>query len=148
MLFRSEILLDYAHNPDGLQGLLAVAQSLRRPGSRLGLVMGQAGNRSEDEIRDLARAAAAGRPDLILLKDEPGMLRGRAPGEVPALLRAALLEAGTKDDCIHIMGDELQAAYTLMSWADSGDVAVLSVHGSETRPQLRAALDLAIAAQG
>jgi UDP-N-acetylmuramyl tripeptide synthase len=143
-----EILLDYAHNPDGLDGLLAVAESLRRPGSRLGLVMGQAGNRSEDEIRDLARTAAASRPDLILLKDEPGMLRGRAPGEVPALLRAALLEAGMAEDRIHILGDELQAAYTLMSWADSGDVAVLSVHGSETRPQLRAALDLAIAAQG
>ncbi len=143
-----EILLDYAHNPDGMQGLLAVAESLRRPGSRLGLVMGQAGNRNEAEIRDLARTAAAARPDLILLKDEPGMLRGRAPGEVPALLRAALLEAGSKEDTIHIMGDELQAAYTLMSWADAGDVAVLSVHGSETRPQLRAALDLAISAQG
>lgn len=52
-----DVLLDYAHNPDGLRGLLAVAQAMRGDG-RLALILGQAGNREDADVRALAKVAA------------------------------------------------------------------------------------------
>ena len=75
-----QVFLDYAHNPDGLHGLLQVAGSTRGPG-RLGLVLGQAGNREDSDIRALAAVAARFRPDRVWLKDIGGeYMRGRAAG--------------------------------------------------------------------
>src|SRR5690606_7618076 len=66
-----QVLLDYAHNPDGLRGLLRVAAGLRGDG-RLALLLGQAGNRGDDDIRALARTAFAAAPDRVWLKDIGG----------------------------------------------------------------------------
>ena len=87
------VYLDYAHNPEGLQGLLEVAVGGGRP-ARLGLLLGQAGNREDIAIRELAATAARHTPDLIILKDMDGYLRGREPGEVPDILQAELIECG------------------------------------------------------
>ena len=87
------VLLDYAHNPHGLRALLELARTL--PANRRLLLLGQAGDRDDEAIRELARTAWSFRPDRILLKELPAMLRGRAPGEVPALLEAELLRLGS-----------------------------------------------------
>ena len=132
------VLIDYAHNPDGLAQLLAVARALKPV--RLGLLLGQAGNRSDDAIGELARAAAAARPDRIVIKELPAMLRGRAPGEVPALLTRALRDAGVHDTLIAHQNDEEAAARDLLAWAGPGDVVVLPVHASTARERLHAVL--------
>lgn len=135
-----EVLLDYAHNPDGLGGLLAIARSLA-PHGRLGLLLGQAGNREDEAIRELARTAAAAAPERIVLKDLPDFLRGRAPGEVPALLRAELGRAGLDNVLLHTEFSEIDAARGLVEWAQPGDVVVLPVHGREARQALVRWLD-------
>src|SRR6185369_515871 len=78
----AQVLIDYAHNPEGLRGLLEVATRLRRTG-RIALMLGQAGNRPTADITALADTAARFRPDFIVIKEIESMLRGRAPGEVP-----------------------------------------------------------------
>jgi cyanophycin synthetase len=45
----AHVLIDYAHNPDGLRGFLSVATQLRGQG-RLGLLLGHAGNRQDADI--------------------------------------------------------------------------------------------------
>ena len=131
--------VDYAHNPDGLRGLLEVATPSR--GRRLGLVLGQAGNREDNEIRELAAAAAAFRPDRVVLKDIGGMLRGRAPGEVPALLREELRRRGIGEAAIVESRDEYAAVREALAWARTGDVLVLPIHGNEAKPKVAALLD-------
>jgi UDP-N-acetylmuramyl tripeptide synthase len=128
-----EVLVDYAHNPDGLRGLLEVAAALRSGAGRLGLVLGQAGNRSDDDVRALASVAAGFAPDFVVLKDLDGYLRGRQPGEVPALLREALLAAGMAPPTIVTVLSEVDAARTLLDWGRSGDVLVLPVHALAAR---------------
>jgi cyanophycin synthetase len=140
-----EVLLDYAHNPDGLQGLLAMARALA-PRGRLGLLLGQAGNREDEAIRALARTAAEAAPDRVVLKDLPGFLRGRAPGEVPALLLEELRRAGVDEQRLQVVLSEQEAARSLLAWAQAGDVLVLPVHGVEARDQLVAWLDAGPAA--
>ncbi len=135
------VLLDYAHNPDGLRALLAVADSMRDSGSRLALVLGQAGNRGDAEIAELAAVAAAARPARIVLKDIGGMLRGRTAGEVPALLRASLRRIGFDDAAVVECLDEVEAAKSAVGWAAPGDVVVLPIHAPSSREAVCAWLD-------
>jgi UDP-N-acetylmuramyl tripeptide synthase len=137
-----EVLLDYAHNPDGLEALLSIARSLA-PKGRLGLLLGQAGNREDEAIRELARTAAAAAPERVVLKELPDILRGRAPGEVPALLEAELRRAGMDNVRLHTELSEVEAARGLLAWARPGDVVVLPVHGNQARRTLVEWLDAA-----
>lgn len=134
-----EVLVDYAHNPDGMRSLLAAAAQVRQ--GRLGLLLGQAGNRDDHEVRALADVAASHQPDLIVLKDLPGYLRGRGDGEVPAILRDELLQRGVDAARINIELDEWQAVLRLLGWIHAGDTLVLPVHGKQNRPRVAALLD-------
>jgi UDP-N-acetylmuramyl tripeptide synthase len=133
------VLIDYAHNPDGLARLLAVARAL--PHQRLLLLLGQAGNRSNQAIAELARAAAAAKPDRVMVKELPGMLRGRAAGEVPALLVHALGMCGiTPERLASSSADEADAALALLDSAQPGDMVVLPLHSEEGRAAVAARL--------
>ena len=135
-----QILMDYAHNPDGLHGLLSIAQGLRA-NARLGLILGQAGNREEPEIRALAATAASFTPDLIVLKDMEGYMRGRAHGEVAGVLRDELLTQGLAANCLPMQASELAAARHALDWARPGDLLVLPVHGLKAKTAVASLLD-------
>ncbi len=135
------VLVDYAHNPDGLRGLLQVARHLRREGGRLALLLGHAGNRQDEDLKAVARVAAESRPDLIVVKEDESMLRGRAPGEIPAILRATLLECGLPDSALPVRMSELEAATYALDWARPGDVLVLPMHSTVARSSIVALLE-------
>ena len=134
-----DVLLDYAHNPDGLEGFLGIAGHARR--GRLGLLLGQAGNRGDDDVRQLAAVAARHRPDRVVLKDIDGFIRGRETGEIAAILHAQLLSSGVPADGITTVLDEARAARELIQWARAGDVVALPVHAPRARAQLTALLN-------
>jgi cyanophycin synthetase len=134
------VLLDYAHNPEGLAGFLRVATALRGAG-RLGLALGQAGNRGDDDIRALARVAAGFHPGRIVLKDIDGFLRGRRPGEVPDLLQDELARAGVAADAVGRQLREADAARALLEWVREGDVLALPIHAAAARDAVVALLD-------
>lgn len=131
----AQVLIDYAHNPDGLRGLMNVAMRLRRTG-RIALLLGQAGNRSNGDIEELAATAARFRPDLVVVKETESYMRGRVPGEVPAILRGGLLRAGMLDTSIEVHLSELGAVNRALAWARPGDVLVMPVHNREVRDQV------------
>ncbi len=134
------VLIDYAHNPDGLARLLAVAQAL--PKKRLLLLLGQAGNRSNDAIAELARTAAAARPDMVVIKELPEMLRGRALGDVPALFRRALLDAGLTEVQLQTGGNEIASAQMLLRVARPYDLLVLPLHSAGGRSEIAQRISL------
>ncbi len=128
------ILIDYAHNPTGLTGLLKVARSLRP--TRLLLLLGQAGNRDDGALADLAAAAWSARPDRIVLKELDGYRRGRSTGEVPALLGDALRQRGAPAERIVTVLDEVDAVEAAIRWSLPGDVLVLPVHSLDARAEV------------
>lgn len=137
-----DVLLDYAHNPEGLQGLMEAAQAMRGQGQgRLGLVLGQAGNRQDLDVQALAAVAAGFRPDRIVLKDMDGYLRGRKPGEVPALLAQELLKQGIPRGALVTVLPEFEAACSLLDWGRSGDVLVMPIHALGARRAVSDLLD-------
>jgi UDP-N-acetylmuramyl tripeptide synthase len=118
------VLLDYAHNPHGLEALRPLVESL--PAKRRILLFGQAGDRDDDALRDLAAAAARFAPDLVIVKEMPALLRGRQPGEVPAILGAELRRLGVPE--IRAVETELAGVELALAMAGAGDLLILLVH--------------------
>ncbi len=137
------VLVDYAHNPDGLESLLTAARSLNP--ARLLLLLGQAGNRNDAAIAELAQTAARFKPDRVAIKELVHMLRGRAPGEVPEMIRRELARAGMPSDRIYTEPDEEAAARSLLDAAQPGDVVVLPVHTRDVRERLKCTLEAEMA---
>jgi len=135
-----QIIVDYAHNPAGMRGLLTVAQHLRGPSGRLGTLLGHAGNRQDSEIEALARVTAEFHPELVVVKENEAHLRGRAPGEIPRLIHAALLAAGLPESSLPLRASEMEAVRCAIEWARPGDVLALPVHSSTARTAVLALL--------
>ncbi|MFZ2754527.1 MAG: Mur ligase family protein [Lysobacteraceae bacterium] len=135
-----EIFLDYAHNPEGLAGLLQIAQA-RRGNGRMALLLGQAGNREDDQIRELAAVAARFAPDLVVVKDIDGYLRGREAGEVAQVIREALLHHGMPESALPVRLREAEAAREALAWAQPGDVLVLPVHSLDAKTEVAGLLE-------
>ena len=130
----AQVLIDYAHNPDGLSGLMTVAARLPRTG-RLAVLLGQAGNREDADIERLAATAAHFQPDLVVIKEMESYLRGRALGETPALIKVALLHAGVPDAALEMCSSEIAAVRCVLEWARPGDVLVMPVHDRLVRAE-------------
>jgi cyanophycin synthetase len=136
------MVIDYAHNPSGLSLLMAASLAERKNNQgRIGLLLGQAGNRGDDAIMQLAEVAASYKPDLVVIKELSSMLRGRAVGEVPALLRAALVAKEFPATNIIIEADEVDAARRLLEWAQPNDILIMPIHQQSSRAELVALLD-------
>jgi UDP-N-acetylmuramyl tripeptide synthase len=132
--------VDFAHNPAALSGLVDFAQRLRS-GGRLAMLLGQAGNREDADLDRLAAVAGAARPDLVVLKEMSGYLRGRNAGEIPAILRRALDQAGVAGAAIVDVEGEEAAVRHALAWARAGDVLMLTVHTPDGRSATLALID-------
>jgi cyanophycin synthetase len=128
----AHVLIDYAHNPDGLRGFLSVATQLRGK-NRLGMLLGHAGNRQDADIAEVARVAADFHPDLIVVKENETQLRGRAPGEITGIIRDELLRLGLPEAALPVHDNELDAARYALQWARPGDVLALPLHSPNAR---------------
>lgn len=133
------IWMDYAHNPHGLQALLSAAAT-RRGAGRLGLLLGQAGDRSDEALGALARTAWQAEPDRIVLQELEFYRRGRARGEVPRILHRALCAAGAPEERLEFAASEADGVAALLRWAQPGDLLVLPVHALEARGRVQALL--------
>jgi cyanophycin synthetase len=131
------VVVDFAHNPHGMAALVRMVASL--PASRRLLLLGQAGDRSDEDLRELARAAAPLGPDRIVLKEMEHYRRGRQPGEIPAILADEFVRLGFPPSAIVQPGSELDGVREALTWAQGGDLLVLAVH--EDRPQVLGLLE-------
>jgi UDP-N-acetylmuramyl tripeptide synthase len=120
--FPFRVLVDYAHNPDGIVNLLETIKRLPVSGRRI-IVFGVAGDRDDQTIADTARPLA-GLFDHYFPKNYPD-LRGRQPMEVPLLLKQALVEAGVHENSVTPLNDELQAITAGLEMCRGGDFLVL-----------------------
>lgn len=118
------LFLDFAHNPHGIAAVAPLLANLRA-GHRLLVSLGVAGDRRDDDIRAVARAVVDLRPDLVLTRDLDHYLRGRSPGDVPAVLEAEFAAHGVA--CERTTG-EVGAIRRALEWARPGDLAAILVH--------------------
>lgn len=131
------VVIDYAHNPHGMAALAHMVAAL--PAERRLVLIGQAGDRSDEAIRDLTRTALALRPDRIVLKDMERYLRGRRLGEVTGIMADELARLGVPAAAVSRPGTELAAVRDALAWAREGDLLLLTVH--QDRPQVFALIE-------
>jgi hypothetical protein len=70
------------------------------------------------------------------VKEDEGHLRGRQPGEVPAIIQNALLKSGLPAAAVPICPSEVDAALLALDWARPGDALVLLIHSSPARVRM------------
>ncbi|MEM9384932.1 MAG: cyanophycin synthetase [Pseudomonadota bacterium] len=117
-----KVILDYAHNEAAVGAICDLVQLLDVSGKRI-LVLAAPGDRREEDIVNIARAAAKGFHHYICKSDDNP--RGREPGEVPKILKATLIEEGVPEDAIEVVPDEQEATQRGMSVASAGDLVLV-----------------------
>ena len=118
-----KILVDFAHNEHGMLALADMV--LATPSERIVLLIGQAGDRLDQDIADLVSAACSVAPDRLLVAELPGYERGRAPFEVPGLISREAIGAGIPAQAVEICGSPVEATARALEDARPGDLIVL-----------------------
>jgi UDP-N-acetylmuramyl tripeptide synthase len=130
------VLVDFAHNPHGLEALLQMAAAM--PVRRRLVLIGQAGDRTDTSIRELADIVWRSRPDRIIVKELTRYLRGRAAGEVPDMIEEELARVGAPPEVVARAASELEAVDQALAWARDGDLLLMLTH--ESRDEVLALL--------
>jgi cyanophycin synthetase len=123
-----KVILDYGHNPPAVRAMAELVRDMEVEGRRL-VVMAAPGDRRDEDIRLIAAHCAGVFDHYICRRDDNP--RGRAPDEVPRMLREALLAAGVEDDAIEAIESEEEAVATALGRAAHGDL--LLVFGDDVR---------------
>jgi cyanophycin synthetase len=89
------VLLDYGHNPDGYRAVRRMASAWHgRPTTG---IVSAPGDRPDETVEEIGRVAG-GWFDRVLVTEEADT-RGRVPGEVAEVLRAAVMSESPGRDC-------------------------------------------------
>ncbi|NDD12023.1 MAG: cyanophycin synthetase, partial [Betaproteobacteria bacterium] len=119
------IIADYGHNPDAMQALVQAVQAMpASPGQRRSVVISGAGDRRDQDIREQTRILGDVFDEVVMYQD--ACQRGRADGEVLALLREGLNGAHRTKESVEIYG-EFVAIDHAMNRLRSGDLCLILV---------------------
>ena len=116
----ARVLVDYAHNPAAVKGLMEMVADL--PARRRIGVLAAPGDRRDEDIRGVA--ALCGGLDLAIVKEDDDR-RGRRPGEIAELLVEGLRAAGLHGDQIEVVPDEQAAVVRSLEVIGDGDLLVI-----------------------
>jgi cyanophycin synthetase len=114
------LIADYGHNPDAIRALVQAVESM--PSQRRIVVISGAGDRRDCDLRLQTEILGEAFDEVILYQDD--CQRGRADGEVTALLRDGLANARRTTRIEEIRG-EMLAIDTALSRLQAGDLCVL-----------------------
>jgi cyanophycin synthetase len=117
------VLVDFAHNPEAMQALFAMARAL--PAKRRALCFGQAGDRTDEQIRELARSAWSIGLDLAIVSELEHYRRGREPGEVFGIIRDELIKCGAANNQVLHFEKEADSFDAALDWAEPDDLVVI-----------------------
>jgi cyanophycin synthetase len=129
------VLVDFAHNPAAMMALFDMARAV--PAKRRVLCFGQAGDRTDALIRELARDAWAIGLDRVIVSELAPYHRGRAHGEVFAIIRDELVRCGADVSQIEHNETEMESFNSAIDWAQPGDLVIMLALGGSAPVQAR-----------
>lgn len=118
-----KILVDFAHNPAAMAALFDMASAI--PAKRRALCFGQAGDRTDKLIQELARDAWSIGLDRVVVSELAAYHRGREQGEVFEIIRDELVKAGAIPSQIMHFETEMESFLSAISWAEPGDLVIM-----------------------
>ncbi len=133
----TRVVLDYGHNPGGFERVGEWLNAV--PHGHLIGVVGVPGDRADSLIQDSARQLAEIFDSFIVKEDEDK--RGRADGEVAALIAAEIRKVAPHKSCI-IQLSETEALKQALAGSQDGDIVAMFYE------QLQPLVQLVLAAGG
>ena len=116
------VIADYGHNPDAMRALVSAIEAIN-PKQRHVVISG-AGDRRDEDIRDLTRILGGAFDNVILYQDQ--CQRGRKDGEVLKLLQEGLQGAKKVKKVQEIHGEFL-AIDTALNELKQGDLCLILI---------------------
>jgi cyanophycin synthetase len=117
------VVIDYAHNEDGMRGLIEICQGLRAPNAQVFLAFGSAGDRTNAILHRLGYTAARG-PDRVAIAQLHRYLRGRDPQDLIQRLQAGLADGGKPQ--APVFPNELEALERMLNASAPNDVIAIT----------------------
>ena len=119
---RGQVLVDYAHNPAAVEGLIDLVR--RMPARRRIGVITAPGDRRDEDLREVGRSCSG--LDYVILKEDEN-LRGRSRGEIVRAIEAGLGEAGISSDRVETVLSERDAVARAVGRMEEQDLVVVLV---------------------
>lgn len=114
------VVLDYAHNEAGLTHLLKLSRGLAGETGQVRMIVGAAGDRTDESITELARLAGV-YADVVYLRETAKYLRGRADNFALNQLYLNGLKIANRDPA-GIYPSEFEAVQAAIADSADGDV--------------------------
>jgi cyanophycin synthetase len=119
----ASIMVDFAHNPHGLNAV--VDTLLQLPAKRRLVMFGHAGDRSNEDIHSLTKAALRLKPDQVIVYEMKDYLRGRKLGEIPTIINESLVSLDFPLDQVMQAHDPVDGTKKALEWSEDGDFLLL-----------------------
>ncbi|MBQ5946645.1 cyanophycin synthetase [Massilia sp. ST3] len=116
------VIADYGHNPDAIAALSTAVQGM--PAKRRSVVISGAGDRRDQDISQQTEILGKVFDDVLLYQDQ--CQRGRADGEVLALLRKGL-DGATRTTHVEEINGEFVAIDRALSRLEAGDLCLILI---------------------
>lgn len=114
---RGRVLVDYAHNPAAIAGLMDFVQNLDAA-HRIGIITAP-GDRRDEDLRTVGRLSS--KLDRVIVREDK-YRRGREPGEVSALIIEGLREGGMTDNQFEVIYNEAEGLARAISQMEDNDL--------------------------
>lgn len=111
------VLVDYAHNPAAIAGLLEFVSALDA-NRRIGIITAP-GDRRDEDLLAVGRLSSC--LDHVIVRDDK-YRRGRPPGEISRIIAQGLRDGGLAEEHIDIVHDEEDALERAMSYMSDNDL--------------------------
>jgi cyanophycin synthetase len=129
------VVIDYAHNEDGMRGLVEICHGLRPKAGRVFLSFGSAGDRTNAILHRLGYTAARG-ADRVAIAELHRYLRGRDPKDLIRRLQAGIADGGRPES--PVFPNEVEALDWMVGESAADDV--LAITALAQRPEIFAYL--------
>lgn len=120
------VILDYGHNEAAVGAMVDLVDRLKPRGRRI-VGVTCPGDRRDEDVTAIAGKVAGHFDEYICHRDDD--LRGRAPDEMPNLMRAALIAEGVSPEAITIVEEEDKALDAALSRAHPDDLVLFFCEG-------------------
>ncbi|HEY5774545.1 MAG TPA: Mur ligase family protein [Xanthomonadales bacterium] len=118
-----KVFLDFAHNEHGVR---AVGDTVRAFDAKRNIVLiGQAGDRTDQDIRNLVNAICDLKPSRLLVCDMPGYERGRQAWVVAEMISEFAIAEGVPKEAVSMFKSPLDGVRQALADAREGDCLVL-----------------------
>ena len=125
-----QVIVDYAHTPDGLAEVLTAAREVSG-GNRVHVVFGCGGDRDQTKRAPMGDVAVRLADRVVVTSDNP---RSEAPGAIIDAIMRGIPDAGARraDRTLIVEPDRRAAIAAALAGAAPGDVVVVAGKGHET----------------